>query len=296
MTDLPRRTFTELSPPPAGPADAVRGGRRLRRRRNLAGAGAAAASLVVVAVSALVVQAHANSASDVLIPAHPSPGRTATAGRDPSTAPRLAPTPEVPLPATAPGPQAAAARATAGSTAQGTARSAVGPGNAHPTARPAKPPYRSPDLVRRYTPPPAAPGARLCGDAVSGTGTTVQRAPDWCTTAIATETSSGHELSLEVCSDSAGGGPLHFDRRREAELVVRDSSGVLWRWSLGHPDASSVHALSTEPNACWTWTAAWTDVDSSGQRLDPGRYTLEVASQARELRTVAASTTTLQVR
>jgi hypothetical protein len=296
VTELPRRPFTELSPPPSGGAHAVRRGRRLRRRRNLAGAGAAVGSLVAMAVSALLIQAHADSASDVLIPARPSPGRTATAVSRPATAPRLAPTPGVPLPATAPGPLAATSGATAGGSAQGTAPRAVGSGNAHPTARPAKPSYRTPDLVRRYTPPPAAPGARLCGDAVSGTGTTVQRAPDWCTAAIATKTSSGHQLSIEVCSDSAGGGPLHFDRRREAELVVRDSSGVLWRWSVGHPDGPSVHALNTEPNACWTWTAAWTDVDSSGKRLDPGRYTLEVASQARELRTVAVSTTTLQVR
>jgi hypothetical protein len=111
----------------------------------------------------------------------------------------------------------------------------------------------------------------------------VRKSSSWCVTPYAVRTSDGHDLRIEVCRDSTGPGALSFGRRLEVDLVVLDGTKPVWRWSAGQPDATAPHGLDVGTDGCWSWTAAWTDVDAAGRPLDPGGYTLSVASTAREL-------------
>jgi hypothetical protein len=295
MTDqLPNRGFTPLPPPPGGAAAAVRGGRGIRRKRRLAGAGAAAASVALLAGVLVATGSGGPHASDVLVPADPGvPTVSAETqpGSDDATqgslvAPGARPSPTAaarPSPKDAPRP---------------------GPDRASPAAtrQPTTSGYRTPNLVRRYHAAPAptgGPSGRICGGSSSGdTNGGFEQGYGFCVDAYAVSTARGHDLILEVCRDSTGPGSLRFARELEAELVVHDvldKDRSVWRWSSGHSNAEDVHGLKVETSACWTWTAAWTNVDARGRELEPGRYEVAVKSTADQLRGMPEQRASFQI-
>jgi hypothetical protein len=130
---------------------------------------------------------------------------------------------------------------------------------------------------------------------VSSGRSAVDASNDWCYTAQVTKTAAGHDLSVQVCRDSTGAAQLHYARRLEADLTVVYGTHTVWRWSTGHADAQEPHVLDVAADACWTWTARWTDVDSNGDALPRGDYTLSVSSPATELRAFASPSTRFSI-
>lgn len=263
--DLPRRPYQQLPPPAGGLESVVLGGRRLRRRRQalvLSGVAGAAVLAITVAV--------------------------AGAGASPATTDRLitgqtaSPTPSVRVsgrPLTTPPPRGGAPSAltTASPASTGAASSTPEPGTAT-SALPEGNSYRTPPMRRTYE--PADPwGARICTpDEANGS----TRA-GWCLDGTVVRTSQGHDLGLSLCRDQTGPATLSFSEAQEVELVVRREGEEVWRWSAGRDTRGAGHALAVEAGACWHWTVAWTDVDSSGRELTGGSYSLTVVSLAREL-------------
>ena len=296
MTDqLPRPGFAPLPPPPGGMARALRDGRRLRLRRRVLGTSAVAAVLAVVAGTFAATASSGPGATDQLIPAVVPP-TTATAS------------PAASYPAQGAG--AAAARpaatpagrppaVTAGGTGSSLSPSHATPAAASPraTTTALQATYRTPDLLRSYrtAAPAQGPNPSICSSAVSGGGSGFDASSDWCLAAKVTTTSRGHDLSVQVCRDSAGPAQLHFSRRLEVDLVVLAGTRPVWRWSTGHADAAQAHALDVAADACWTWTAPWTDVDGRGSALPSGDYTLSVTTQATELRAYDAKQATFSI-
>jgi hypothetical protein len=238
-----------------------------------------------MAVVAGVLVATGNSgphASDVLVPADsglPSVSAESEPGSDEGTSGALTVTTARPSPSPAARPSPSNQTTTPA-------------GNATPAAtRPATTSgYRTPDLVRRYHPAPAqtgGPSGRICGGGGEGdTNGNLNNGYGFCVDGYAAVTPRGHDLILEVCRDSTGPGSLRFPRELEAELVVHDTldkDRIVWRWSTGHGNDEDVHVLKLETSACWTWTAAWTDVDARGRALEPGRYEVAVTSSADQL-------------
>ena len=298
MTDLfDRRGFVPLPPPPGGMSRALRDGRRLRLRRRIVGTSVAAAVMAVAAGTFAATASSGPGATDQLIPAvapqttptaAPAAGlrdRGATAGVRPSATPAG---------------RAAAGTATLGARTTGSSSSTTRP-SAGPTEAPAAPAssYRAPNLLRSYRPPAPSqgPNPSICSGAFSGGRSGVDAASNWCFRAQVTPTARGHDLSVQVCRDSAGAGQLHFSRRLEVDLVVTAGTGTqsVWRWSTGHPDAAQAHVLDVAAEACWTWTAPWTDVDRDGDALPSGDYTLSVSAQAPELRAFSAPRVTFSI-
>ena len=154
--------------------------------------------------------------------------------------------------------------------------------------------YRTPDLVRRYRPAPpqtGAPAGRICSGSSEGSTGGVTNGTGYCVTGVVTETARGHDLVVEICRDSTGPGRLRFPRELEVDLVVHepaDKDRAVWQWAAGRTNELDAHALDLETSACWTWTAAWTDVDRAGKPLAEGEYELQVAGHATEVRSVDA--------
>jgi hypothetical protein len=275
IDDLPTRPFTALAPPPAGALVAVRAGRGIRRRRRLAEAGAAAASVALVAGVVAATGAGSTHAQDQLVPAH---GTAATPA--PSSPPR-----DVTRASTgnAAGVQSDASRPhPAAAPAPGHPAGAPQPESAPQNSGSSKS-YRTPALRRAYAPPPPPPDPRFCEMSVADDPGGTHKRVDWCITADIAATDAGHDLALTVCRDRTTDAALTFGTTREADLVVSRAGRVVWRWSTGHTAATRPHALASPAGACWSWTAPWTDVDSSGRPLPSGRYDLGVTSLAKEV-------------
>jgi hypothetical protein len=292
MTDLlPRRPYVELVAPPDGASTAVRGGRRIRRRRRLAGAGAAVVSVAVVAGVVTGLAGGANNATDQLIPAV-APSEAAVASPATSSVPARATTALRPKPEAAAGtkgvPAIVAPGARAGqaghSTAQGN-RASAGPSSG----------YSSPALRRSYE-PPIPTGARVCSASyTAGVPGQTHKRIDWCVTATSVASQRGHDLTMRVCRDQTTDATLSFAKDQEADLEVRHAGRVVWRWSTGRTATSNAHALATPAGACWVWTAPWTDVDATGRPLGSGSYDLVVTSRADQLADLPTATTTFKV-
>jgi hypothetical protein len=259
-SELPSRDFTALPPPPSGALVAVREGRGIRRRRRLVEAGAAAASLGLALGVLAAAGTGTTHARDELVPAV-----LPTSQASPTIAP--ADPPEASLPG--------------------------------PRRTPSTPP-----LVREYrtAPPPSTPStssgpsATVCGPAVEGSHTgDVQPTTDWCEGVAADTSARGHDLTIRVCRGQTAG-RLTFAHTLEAELEVLSGETTVWRWSTGHPDVVQRHTLEVAAGACWSWTAAWTDVDARGARLRPGTYTLRVSSRADEVHALMPRTKSFEIR
>ncbi|MDX6225268.1 MAG: hypothetical protein QOE64_1644 [Frankiales bacterium] len=287
MSDLPRRPFTELSPPDGGFAEARRAGRRRRRLKATAasttGAGAVAVVLAIIGSSSLGGQ------DSLRVTGHPdgaTPAPSASASDVPSRAPVPGATND-----SASGQQPGATsspNAAAGPEATAEPAATTGPG-------PAVDGYRTPDLVRNYfaRPAPLGSGTSFCQGASSDVGDNTHSTVNWCHSAIVKKTAHGHELTDELCRDGTSGSKLVFSTSREVELLVMRGTEVVWRWSADHPADHQPHELVAETDHCWQWTASWTDVDARGRPLPAGDYRLRVISQASEKQTQPETTFTI---
>ena len=270
--DLPRRPFTELSPPPAGLV-AVRASATRRRRAKSLVSGAGALGVLGV-VLALV--ASSGPRDDTLRVTDAGPDVTSTAA--PQTTETATPSASEPAPTSTP----TAAPSAPGSSSVG----GDGEAAATQTPDPAQVDYRTPDVTREYVSRASLTGTTVCSGSESGsTDPTLYYTVNWCHSAAVSATRGGHLLTQQICRDSSSDSTLSFDGDRELDLVVqRDDGHVVWRWSVGHPDGGSAHSLAVEREHCWVWNVSWTDVDQRGRALPHGSYTLVVTTTASELR------------
>ena len=264
--DLPRRPFSELSPPPNGLAQVRRDAGRRRRRKAWTSASGAVA--VVAASSAFVLASssdHSQGVDRVVSATLPSGAvsplpstRSAVLPRSVAGSPVASPDPASPAPSGAPHP-------------------ATSP---QPTVS-----YTTPPMTRTYQAPIHKSGTTLCSASTTGStdGHTSQQV-DWCLLAKARPTPGGVTLVMEVCRDDTLGASLTFQQTRESDLVVRRSDGKqVWRWSAGHPSSQQRHVLATDAGGCWLWTVTWTEVDQKGSNLPHGTYTLTGTTYADEV-------------
>jgi hypothetical protein len=281
------RAFTALPAPDAGLREAIVVGRRLRHRRQARTASLTGLAVVLAAATGAWLSASTRDAAEQLIPAGPG---DAGAG--------------VPAASARPGvtgPLAAAPRATAPARGTPVTHSAIGqPGGPGPSPAPlasaagSSPSYRTPALQRDYAPPIPA-GARLCSAQVSNDSSGTRKRIDWCVNAAAVLTDTGHDLTMTLCRDQSTDAALSFGTSGEVDLEVRRGGHVVWKWSRDHPESPGAHVLQTPAGACWSWTAPWTDVDSSGRDLPSGSYDLVALSRAQEVAELPEADATFRI-
>lgn len=275
MTDLPRRDFTPLAPPPHGSADARRRG-RLRRRRQQTTAGAAALAVVASVLGATVIST-GTAAIDRL---EPAPFATAPAAPD-DPAVESSPTPAAGEASAAP-----AARASDGPAAEPSTEpegqqnpAAQATPQAAPGGQPAPGPD-SPRLVRAYD-PPTGNDTTVCGGRITSGIGTPRAQTGWCVMADVQQQPGGTDFSVRVCrSSEAEAADLHVDQGAALMRLEQDSA-VVWRLP---PVDEPAAVLRTEPAGCWTWTWTWDGRGNDGAPVPAGASVLHVDSLADEVR------------
>lgn len=269
-TDLPRRPYADLDPPPAGLEEVRRVALRRRRRRAIA-VGLTGSATAAVVATLLVLTGSAGL--DVLRTSQPVTGDPHQASPNPSPAPHATASPtSVPN-----GPQAGVAVAPGG-----TAR------DSQPSGQSAEPSQRAapaPQLVRTYGPRPKAPGdlAVICGAQSSSDGNTAQTETDWCLSAVTKAVSGGVRLTVDLCRDSTSAGTLTFPTTAEADITVQRGGKVVWDYAQAHSSHSFRHVLDAAADHCWDWSVVWPDITQTGASAGHGTFTFVATSYAQEV-------------
>lgn len=275
MTDLPRRAYPLVVPPPGGFEEAVGRGRGIRRRRAGSSTGAALALAGLVAYAGL----HGgNSSTKGLHPAQEVPAVERPAPGVVVGSPAPDALTSSPVPRTGDRPETVAGGPAAGPVASPT----TGPvGNA--PAQPTRPPASSPENPRRYaaradiSESPPQPNPVECLPTESRL---------WCATAHAAEVSgsTAWTFSYTLCrAIDEEPGTVVFDRAQEAEYsVLHLASGeTIWTWSAGQPVVGKTSSSTAQPGECITWSTTWNGYDDFGYTPDPGQYRLTASSTGR---------------
>jgi hypothetical protein len=276
VTDLPRRSYPLVVPPPGGFEDAVHRGRK--RRRKQAG-GSTGVALVFVGALAYSLVGHSSStnsldsANDTHVnETRPTPGAGAS---------------------NAPVPQASATGAVPGT--GGRPAGATGPRGIGPSAVPSvsfsPPPARKPNdpAVRRYAVRPVI--ARHEGQTNTSTEClSSQQSQDWCTSAYATPnqtTPETYTFTYTVCrSVRAASAILHFPRddKHQVDFAARDVAhdDTVWTHSADRAAKSTASTVRVDPGYCVFWDVTWNGYDDFGDNPAGGAYELTARSFSTE--------------
>lgn len=89
-------------------------------------------------------------------------------------------------------------------------------------------------------------------------------------------------LELTVRNTSSESVTLRFDAGSEYDFVVQKDLNLLvltvpmlvWTWSASHPSGQGVHRRALGPGSAVTFRAEWPQVDSHGDAVGTGQYTI----------------------
>jgi hypothetical protein len=276
VTDLPRRSYPLVVPPPGGFEDAVRRGRRVRRRRTGGSTGAALVLAGVIAYASIGTPAN----TDGLRPTKQTPRQEETqAPYGESASPTPEPTAE-PSPSATPDAPPSGTAAPAGPTqAPGT----LAPADPDPTASARPTREQKPPRTRTYA--KRQPIQEL--EPMPGGGDTgcIADGPKWC--AIVGEYGSTielprvYEFSYKLCrSPSAGPGVVTFDRFQEVEFKARHvgTNDTVWTYSAGQPVGQPDEPTEIPAGYCVEWTTKWDGYDDFGHHPPGGTYEITAVS------------------
>lgn len=281
-SQLPRRPFRSLAPPPDG-LDVVR--REARRRRRRRATVVAAGGTGVAAVAIAVVLSTATGGLAVL---RPTPDVPAGGG-----GPSAVPTPSV---TSAPGAglRAHQSKPAVGADLGGPASRSSSPGTTSgkaaspaygPTATTSSTDRRGePELVRygSTNPGPSVRQATVCGEGVSyGDGASASLG--WCFEVSTTSEAGAERLTVHLCRDDTSGGKLSFPSAREVDIAVRHGGKTIWDWGRDHPDHPGAHQLTAPASGCWNWTLLWSGNTRRGGTAPHGTYTVVGTTRAKQL-------------
>lgn len=275
MTDVPRRSFPMVVAPPGGFEDAVKRGRRLRRRR--AGGTTGAALALVGALMYTTLDNGAGSRS--LEPTTPLPttdqtyepgGASPTPSPEPSGTPASSPSPgEQPGSSSEPGP--------------GGRPSSLPevPGDPVETTRPPRDEGNPKVYARRNAINEGDPSTTTSTPCPPNIGTA------WCAYARATTPKENgtdfYELEYTLCRQvDALDGWVDFGRVQEADFSATDkrhdedpaNDDTVWKYSAGQPVVPAASRTEVPAGNCVTWSTLWDGYDDFGANPAAGSYVL----------------------
>lgn len=77
---------------------------------------------------------------------------------------------------------------------------------------------------------------------------------------------------------------LSFNTAQRIEMEVKNSEGkAVWRWSEGQMFAENLEQVKLKPDDSEDNDATWSQKDSAGNQVPPGKYTLIARSMADEM-------------
>ena len=262
--DVPRRSYPMVVSPPGGFEDAVRRGRRIRRRRT---GGSTGAALVLVGALAYSVVSTTDGTNSL----------------DPAKQPKVDHSQPTRLPGSLGSPDPITSPSTTVSSAAGTntgtgSRPGSGPTSV-PTSLPTKPPTREPGstatlpyAVRpaiKFTQEYNSPERCLPPD---------QSASGWCTYATGQTDPDDEDRSLlryRVCRAlNAGPGTLDLTRTPQVNFAAKDvaNNDTVWTWSVGQPVTQAASQVDVTAGYCVDWYTSWDGFDDWGRLPPAGTY------------------------
>jgi hypothetical protein len=269
---MPRRSYPLVVAPPGGFEDAVRRGRRMRRRRT---SGTSGAALVLVGALGYSLLGHGSGLDRINSTDTPPDG-----GRRP--VPSAGAT-YVPDPAVTASPSAATGR-------NGTAV-AAGTGATLPTAGPTaittRPTRRPGQVTRAYARRPVIhqddPTTNTAFDCLAQQA----NSSGFCTSANVDDTRANegvYTLEYWVCRPVGSGNDatLTFTRTQHADFAAIDKANndTVWTWSAGQPVVGETKQLTIPAGYCVRWWTEWDGFDDFGLTPPQGQYTLTASSFA----------------
>lgn len=276
MTDLPRKAYPLVVPPPGGFEDAVKRGRRHRRNRTGSSTGAALALVGVLAYSVMGDQG-GGGADRLDTTRQPKSEQNGPAiGGEPLRSPaEVTASPTATTPA-AGGPIASGPRA---------------PGQVTDTT-PVRPPVEATRPPRGASQPTLHYAARpqiKRADASPNTDSEClpKQDQDWCTSAsvdIATDNQI-YTLLFAVCRRvGIADGKLHFDREQQVDFTAIEEAteDAVWTYSAGQPVVRESSTVDVPAGSCVVWHTDWDGYDDFRRTPAPGRYLLVARSFAKE--------------
>lgn len=276
MTDLPKRAYPLVVPPPGGFEDAVRRGRALRRRKA---GGSSAAVLAVVGALAYSMLASDPDTSGLDATRDPMPTQ--------QPGPRVIGLPSEDPTASPPGEAPSGSPTTV---ATGPVNGPVaGPSGGAPSPGEPRPPSREPrpDPAPTYSYAARSPIVERESEVNTSTAGCLQQGSGerWCATvraqkATGTSWTLGYMLCRAIGNDE---GVVAFDQVQEAEFWVEDvSTGErIWTYSAGQPFRPASSSTSIDAGYCVEWTTVWNGYDDFGFTPSPGTYRLHADSTGR---------------
>lgn len=267
MTDLPRRSFPLVVPPPGGFEDAVRRGRGLRRRRASGGSAAVLVLVGALGYSMLGTSgvSRLNETRDPAVTSSPAPGVLVTP--TPQTSATLA---------------GGSAGGTIASGPRGTVPSvSVTPAGPRSTGRPgttvrfaARPPVRQDNGMTN--------ASSQCLTSTTSNG--------WCAYAYVDDSHGADEgtytFDYYVCRpvDAASDGTLHWKRHLRVDFVAIDvdHDDPVFTYSRAIPVKHEATQQSVPVGTCMHWSITWNGYDDYGLNPPAGKYRLVASSFAEE--------------
>lgn len=273
MTELPRRSYPLVVPPPGGFEDAVHRGRKIRRRRTSGGTGAA---MVVAAALTWTFVGHGGGTSSLK-----------TTHQPPAPSVRAAEASAHPSPTATPSAPAASTGTTLGNGGTGPGHYASSPLPSTGGVPTVPSTGAGPQYAKRGVITPSAPYPDTQPDCLSSTA-------DWCPYATATPNGDGtYTFVYALCRNvNSGSGHLTFDRTQQADFaaVDTDHNDTVWTYSAGQPVVRADTDVPITGGYCMSWTVVWDGYDDFSHTPPAGGYELKARSLAVGISAVKTAT------
>lgn len=125
-----------------------------------------------------------------------------------------------------------------------------------------------------FVPDPDDPCPRPGGQQISGLAARLNIAADGLSEDGSVEQGVPIEMTLTIINCSDDELEREYAGEQEYDFVVQDGGQTVWRWSDGREFGTDGNSVTYDPGQELTFEATWVQVDSDGEQVPPGEYSL----------------------
>lgn len=81
-------------------------------------------------------------------------------------------------------------------------------------------------------------------------------------------------ITLILCNDTATEQEYEFPTSQQYDIMIEQGGNTVWTWSEGRFFMQAFTTLTLKPSECKMFTEQWDQVDSTGQQVPAGTYTV----------------------
>ncbi len=91
------------------------------------------------------------------------------------------------------------------------------------------------------------------------------------------------KITLILCNDTAAVQEYEFPTGQQFDVFVERGANEVWRWSEGQFFMQAFTTVTLQPGECKMFEVEWNQLDSTGQQVQPGVYTVRGVIKGTEL-------------